>query len=728
MPLSSTSSLLLAGAAPLAGAVLLAAAGLAQGTSEQRPPFTDYCERLEQEIQGRKHGFLAGDLTYYVGGFHASWAPVEDETIGLTHPFHHDLRSRGVGRLASELEGGQHTGTGNDELGWEFYKDTRVLFGSVIVDGRVIEHPAPTSMRWRPDQLICTYELDGVTIQERKFIDGNDAAASHIIASRPVTLRFTGHSFCHRESVSSSAELRYSAAANALLIKEGGTVRSRPDPGGERRVGPHVYSGMTTVLSASRDFAQSHTAERDEAGVWRYSLSVPCDASGTVVSWAMHDDPAVATGAARAVLEDVEARRSSKTAEMNRLFNDEVPWFRCPDERVVDIYYYLWSLYLMYMIEVGRGWEMEAHTQTAVNNFLGMHRYDAAFQIKVGAWTSDKRRLAYGNVLTWKHLTEGGHYLELPDGLRLLPDTKGVCWHSGVYGPEASEHVLGAWQLYEHTGDLDFLKACYEGHFAELFWNRIPSVAMNEFEVAQTLEEMASRTGHEVDVEHWARLVRRDPTHIREQFDQRWGANGVEDYFAAPEGAPLTTNGFWAMRSPWFPEEYARPMVEAWALDRERGFNGAFFPLAMARQSMERFASDVDRSFGYTPDTAYFTLDGMFRQRLGATAAALTLDHLLHYNFQEEWGIPVAPEAYRRDGTPFGDQYSNFNAGKLLLILEGLAGLDYSIPEDRLTVRPALPEAWDWMELRLPIAGQWTRVRVTPEGVQGTGCPLQVER
>lgn len=31
--------------------------------ASEKPPFTDYCQRLEQEVQGRKHGFLAG------GGF-----------------------------------------------------------------------------------------------------------------------------------------------------------------------------------------------------------------------------------------------------------------------------------------------------------------------------------------------------------------------------------------------------------------------------------------------------------------------------------------------------------------------------------------------------------------------------------------------------------------------------------------------------------------------------------
>ena len=119
----------------------------------------DHCKRLEQSIQGKKHGFLAGNLSYYVGGFHASWEPVEDETIGLTHPFHHDLRSRGVGLLESRIQGTENTGKGNDYSGWEFYKDTRVLYGSVILDGEVFRNPAPTRMIWRPDKMICEYDL-----------------------------------------------------------------------------------------------------------------------------------------------------------------------------------------------------------------------------------------------------------------------------------------------------------------------------------------------------------------------------------------------------------------------------------------------------------------------------------------------------------------------------------------------------------------------------------------
>ncbi|MDB4786727.1 hypothetical protein OAG29_02050, partial [Planctomycetaceae bacterium] len=212
--------------------------------------------------------------------------------------------------------------------------------------------------------------------------------------------------------------------------------------------------------------------------------------------------------------------------------------------------------------------------------------------------------------------------------------------------------------------------------------------------------------------------------HIRLMFDQRWEMNGVSDYFAAPNNGMIMTNGFWAMRSPHFPNEYAKPMVDAWALDDKKGFYGKFFPLAMSKQSMDQFSTDVDHSFGYTPDTAYFTLDGMFRQRLVKEATELTLNHLENYNYHDEWQIPVAPEAYRRNLTLFGDQYSNFNAGKNLLYLEGLAGLEYSLPDQQLTIRPALPNSWAWMEVRLPIANRWTKIRYTQDDVQVSGCPI----
>ncbi len=95
------------------------------------PPFSEYCRHLQQEIQGRKYGFHAGNVTDYVGveigGFHASWEMKEHETLGLTHPFYHDLHSCGVGLVQSHGKEHDNTGLGNDFSGWEFNKGTRIL-------------------------------------------------------------------------------------------------------------------------------------------------------------------------------------------------------------------------------------------------------------------------------------------------------------------------------------------------------------------------------------------------------------------------------------------------------------------------------------------------------------------------------------------------------------------------------------------------------------------------
>ena len=683
--------------------VALAVALCSSDSFAAAPPYSDYCQRLQQQIQGRKHGFLAGNVTYYVGGYHASWELKEHETLGLTHPFHHDLRSRGVGLAKSRGTGHDDTGVGNDFSGWEFYKDTRILYGSVVINENTHRHPIPSRMYWRPDRMICEYNVDGVHLREEKFIATNDAACSIITSSKPVLLRFEGQSFFGRHSVKSTATIDYDADLNAIHIVEGGTTRCRPETERAEHIAPIMYQDMSTVLAASRNFSQSHRFTQGEHGQQHYKFEIPCDSKGVVLVWAMHDTPREARQNAMALLREPRELMVAKTRATNHQLNKEIPYFRCSERKFEDIYYYLWSLYLMYFIDAQSGWEMEPHTQTAVNNFLGIHRFDATFQIPVGAWTGNKSYYAYGNVLTWKHLFQNGHYRKSPNGVISLSDNKGTNWHSGVYGNELSEHVLGAWRIYEHTGDTRFLKDCYEGYFREIFYERIAPFFSNHFEVAETFIAMAKLTDHPEDVEHWRQLVGQRPDEIRTWFDQRWQANGHKAFFGGPGNGMLMTTGFWHLRSKHFPREYAMKMTQSWALNKDNGFSGDFFPLAMSRQSMKHFATKVDNAFGYTPDTAYFTLSGMFRQRLGHPAWHLTLNHLENYNFHSDWNIPVAPEAYRRDGELFGDQYSNFNAGKLLLFLEGLAGLEYSIPDRRLIVHDTMPTTWKWMEVRIPI-------------------------
>ena len=144
-----------------------------------------------------------------------------------------------------------------------------------------------------------------------------------------------------------------------------------------------------------------------------------------------------------------------------------------------------------------------------------------------------------------------------------LSDNKGVSWHSGVYGNELSEHVLGAWQIYQHTGDVKFLRECYEGYFRDVFYDRIAPFFSNHFEVAEVLIAMARVTGHVEDVGHWRQMVPLDPKQIRAWFDQRWQTNGHKDYFGGPANGMLMTTGFWHMRSKYFPRDYASRMTKA---------------------------------------------------------------------------------------------------------------------------------------------------------------------
>ena len=59
----------------------------------------------------------------------------------------------------TNLSSCQGVGTGNDFYGWEFYKDVKVAWGSVVTEDNVWETPAPTKMFWRPDKLVVEYQL-----------------------------------------------------------------------------------------------------------------------------------------------------------------------------------------------------------------------------------------------------------------------------------------------------------------------------------------------------------------------------------------------------------------------------------------------------------------------------------------------------------------------------------------------------------------------------------------
>jgi len=662
---------------------LVLAPAVARGQS--KPPYTDYCAMLSQEIQGRKHAFLAGNLTYYVGGRYNCWKHRGDETIGLTQPFFHDLRGRGFGLVKHE-----RTGYGHDFRGWEFYNETRVLFGTVVIGGKEYKYPAPISMKWRPDKVICTYKVAGVNIREEKFIAANDAACSIITADKPITLRFDGRSLAiPGKSIDCTSKIRLDSGGNAVHITEGGTVKTHPFREKDKTLkaykGKLIYDGMSTVLSSSAKLSE-YRAERDKEGRQVYSFEVPCDAKGVAVTWVMDDEYANALKATRDLLADYRGALAAKTKASNDMLNYQIPYFRCSDSDVVSVYYYLWAIHLMYYIDVQQGWEMYPHTQSAVNNFLGMHRYDANFQIKVGGWTNDKKRYAYGNVLNWKAIL---HYAR-PGGL--LPDNKGIAWISPVWGT-TTEHVIGAWEIYQRTGDLQFIRDCYTDYFRILFKDGIAGHWGCNYDAARYLRRMAILTGDKEAPDRWLKMVNFD----RREAAMKRAWESRHPKFYGGSNRKLGWSGFAYLRNSGFPENWAYEMTKAWAMDSKKGF---FWKVPLSTVAIKDF-DQVSDVFTSTPDTNYYAIYGMYKCHVGRGANRCALAHLKGYNMK--WGIPIAPEAWSIEPYPWGDQYSNFNAGKILLILEGIAGLDYSIPQDTLTVCDSMPEEWSSMELRVPI-------------------------
>ena len=161
---------------------------------------------------------MAGNKVYYVGGSSLVWRNTENETLGLTHPFFHDLRSRGTG--IAYYEG---VGTGNDFYGWEFHRETKVAYGSVVSEEERWERPAPSQMFWRPDRMVVQYELansDGEiagSIKEEKFISSNDVVSTIITSDRAgLKLEVTGQSYGSEKRIVSLDGVFLSGADCAL--------------------------------------------------------------------------------------------------------------------------------------------------------------------------------------------------------------------------------------------------------------------------------------------------------------------------------------------------------------------------------------------------------------------------------------------------------------------------------------------------------------------------------
>ena len=148
-------------------------------------------------------------------------------------------------------------------------------------------------MYWRPDRMICEYQVAGINIREDKYIALNDTACSIITSDQPVTLEFAGQSF-YREGItqSTTATCNFDTANNLIHIVEGGVNLVKPTQNNQVP-GVMMYDGMSTIISASKPI-QNYTDTTAGTGQQFYSFRVPCDENGLSLTWAMHDDSSTA--------------------------------------------------------------------------------------------------------------------------------------------------------------------------------------------------------------------------------------------------------------------------------------------------------------------------------------------------------------------------------------------------------------------------------------------------
>ena len=685
------------------------------------PPRTDYCEMLERDIQGEHYGFIAGNKLYYVAGsFGAYWDEFwEPETLGFTHPLFRDGRARGNAIVQSEIGG-----DGHDSWGWEFWRKTRSAYGTLIIDGTEHKHPEPKTLDWRPDKMVANYEVAGVNIREDKFISRDDVLTTVIVSDQDVEIRFEGESFWDDSKVPTfdgdniegsfsrtcESEITFNASANIMRLVEGGTAVVKQKYGEPAAVGRMMYDGLSFVYSSSVPMEDVKWAQR-KAGNLGYSFVLKLPAGQPVsLTLAIADDYLDALARSQQVNAESAPAMADKTEWFNDLLNEQIPYFRCSDEKAVETYYYLWALNFMYFRDVGEGWLKYPHTQTAVNNFMGLHLWDSWAFIQAGSWVADKWEWGFGNTLSWQYM------VPFKNEANNMPDNFGKGWYSPLVRMVFVGATEPAWQQYRRSGDIKYLEEAYSKVFKPLYWdNHGPTKSFGtDVNAVDALSDMAAALGETADVEHWQGFREKKVKDFKNGWSGRW------DGFYGGRGVPW--KDIWALsalQSVAMPKEWGEQMVEEYVLDTDKGFAS---PVGVNTRAAD---SPPNGIFRCSTISTWLAIDGMFRQDQAYAGILTTLNHTKAMH--REWGYPVAPEAWDENHLAWGSRYYNWDLAHVLPMIEWLAGLDYSIPDQQFTFAPHLPSTWDFIETYTPVVvdgkTNWVHARVERKGA---GDPVEV--
>lgn len=664
----------------------------------EKPPFTDYCEYLERDINGEQYGFLAGNKVYYVAG--AGGADYRDitelETIGFTHPMFRDGRARGFG-IVDAKEANAEGGVGHDCWGWEFWRHTKVAYGTLIIDGKRYERPEPKALYWRPDKLMVEYEVGGVNVKEEKYISTNDVLSTVITADKALQIEFNGESFYNpwkvptfdgdapnqQMTISSEAEITFNQSKNAIVLLENGKTFTKAQWGENAVEGAMMYSGLNIVFSSNKEI---HSFERKELSTgnvgYKFSIDVGINEQA-VLSYAVNEEANEALGRIKGEHKNIKKSVLAKTEFMNKVLNEQIPYFRSSDEMFNKTYYFLWSLYFMYFTDLKEGYEQYTHTQTAINNFMGLHLWDSWAYCGAGSYVANKDVWGFGNALSWQFM------VPFKNDNNGLPDNFGTTWYSPKVRMNFEGAVEQIWEMYKQSGDKEFLNEVYYKLVRPLYIdNDQKGLRVNS---AQAIVYMAEELNEKEDAKIFQAFVDRQSewfpkhrwTHLMEQYEGR---------------KPIVWKDIWDLadlRNNALSPELAAPFIDQFVMNTEKGF---ISPLGLNTRAADSPPNGIFRASSIS---CWLGVDGLFRQEATHAGIVTTLNH---FNaMTREYGYPIAPEAWDHKFEGWGSRYYNWDIAMVLPVIEWLGGVDYSILDDSFTFSPHMPDSWDFIEMYVPV-------------------------
>ena len=218
--------------------------------------------------------------------------------------------------------------------------------------------------------------------------------------------------------------------------------------------------------------------------------------------------------------------------------------------------------------------------------------------------------------------------------------------------------------------------------YKELLWEKLGGLHWQYgYDSVLCLNKMAAVLGKEEDAVHWNETINME--NLQWHLNNGWNSSA---FMYGLNGKGVAFGNIAPAAISQFPREWVVQMAEHWLDDSEKGFN-TWIPLSTrARQD---WFEGYGKFFFITPGSSWYMIRPLYIHTVDRLANKFTLNHLKRFNMEN--GVPVAPEARRKDFTRSGDSYSNINAGKILLVLEGIGGLRYSVHDDSFTFADNLP-------------------------------------